>query len=339
MWIEEFRPETLEDIVGQKHIIRRLNYMVDRIHETGNDASWPHLMFCGPAGVGKTATAIALMRSLFGTDWDANFVELNASDERSINVVRTTVKEFARRGVVGTYLVNGKPKPIPFNVVFLDECDNLTHDAQAALRRTMERYAKQTRFILSCNYPHKIIDPIKDRCAFSDARFGPVDKESMTTALEAVVEREGVSITTEAIEAVVDATGGSMRKALNLLFSVTRVPALAQVADVREIVLELTPKKRKQMLALAIKANKTSDASEYRTAHRRLDRLVEQMGERGYSGGEILSEFYKVVADDESMPLKLQRRILSSIGEALYWAAASQDDLLSVKTFLRRVTA
>ena len=328
----------LDDVVGQSHIVRRLNYMVETLHQTGDDAAWPHLMFAGPPGVGKTTVAIALMRSLFGTDWKANFIELNASDERSISVIRTTVKDFARRGVVGLYLVDGKPTPIPFNVVFLDECDNLTHDAQAALRRTMERYAKQTRFILSCNYPHKLIDAIKDRCAFSDARFGPVDKDSMVVALNRIVASEELDITDEAVVAVATSSGGSMRKALNLLFSVTRIPDTTNAADVREIVNELTPKKRKQMLALAIKANSTDNAGEYRRAHRRLDQLVEQMGERGFSGGEILSEFYQVVADDPDMPLSLQRRILSSIGEALYWSAASQDDLLSVKTFLRKVT-
>lgn len=339
MWSESFRPILLSDVVGQDHIIRRLDYMVKELHRTGNGSAFPHLMFAGPPGVGKTSAAIALMKSMFADDWASNFIELNASDERSINVIRTTVKDFSRRGVIGTYLVDGKTQPIPFNVVFLDECDNLTPDAQSALRRIMERYSKQTRFILSCNYPHRVIDPIKDRCAFSDSRFQPIDKKVIYRSLKNVVQEKDLSITEPALKLVATHSKGSMRKALNLLFSVTRVPDEAEVDDVVEIVNELSPAKAREILGLALEANRLEpDDPKYLQIHRQLDKLIETMAERGISGVEILDLFYRTVTHDDQVPLKLQRVIFESIGEAIYWTSVSQDDMLSVKTFLRRVT-
>jgi len=296
-------------------------------------------MFAGPPGIGKTSAAIALMKTMFGDDWSSNFIELNASDERSINVIRTTVKDFSRRGVVGSYLVNGKPHPIPFNVVFLDECDNLTPDAQAALRRIMEKYSKQTRFILSCNYPHRVIDPIKDRCAFSDARFQPINKKVIYRALGKVVDEKNLQISDKALKLVATHSKGSMRKALNLLFSVTRVPDEADEDDVNEIVNDLSHNKMRELLGLALEANKLEvfDAK-YIKIHRQIDSFVETMGEKGITGIEILDGFYQIVAEDNNVPTPLRRVIYESIGEAIYWASVSQDDMLSVKTFLRRVT-
>jgi replication factor C small subunit len=309
--------------------------MVEQLHTTGNDAGFPHLMFAGPAGTGKTATAVALLRSMFGDDWRANFIEMNASDERSINVIRTKVKEFARRGVVGTYLAGGNVRPIPFNVVFLDECDQLTPDAQGALRRIMEQYSKQTRFILSCNYPHRLIDPIKDRCAFSDTRFRPIPSSVVFSALENVVKNEGLTITDEAVKKIGELCRGSMRKALNILFAATRVPDTATIDDVKDVVSELEPKARTRLLASVLKANTTDDDEEYRNLYRRIDRMVEEMGERGFSGADVLDSIYRAASNDDNMPITLKRAIFKGVGEALYHASVTQDDLLTVKTFLR----
>lgn len=337
MWSETYRPNSLDEIIGQDHIIPRLRYMVERLHQEGDDGAFPHLMFAGQAGVGKTATAIALMKDLFGEDWKMNFIELNASDSRSISDIRTTVKDFSRRGVIGSYTFNGNQQEFPFNVVFLDECDHLTPDAQAALRRIMERFAKQTRFILSCNYPHRIIGPIKDRCAFADSRFHPIPSKAICEALRAVADREGLDIAPEALTALAHASRGSMRKALNLLFTATRVPSRVEKEDVRLIVNQMNPKKMRELLGLAIEANRHQDPIENQRIHRRIDSLIERFGERGLSGAEILDELYRVVAEDEAVPLPLRRRILESMGEALHYSSTSQDDLLSVKTFIRRV--
>ena len=335
LWAESYRPQTLNDVIGQDHITKRLRYMVEELHRTGNDAGFPHLMFAGPAGTGKTATAVALMRSMFGDDWKANFIEMNASDERSIGVVRTKVKEFARRGVVGTYLAGETIRPIPFNVVFLDECDQLTPDAQGALRRIMEQYSKQTRFILSCNYPHRLIDPVKDRCAFSDTRFRPISPATVYDALVNVVERENLNIQEDAVEAIGELCRGSMRKALNILFAATRVPTAATVDDVKDVVSELDPKARTRLLATVMRANSSTDEKEYTSLYRRVDRMVEELGEQGFSGADVLDSIYRAASEDDKMPLTLKRSIFKGVGEALYHASVTQDDLLTVKTFLR----
>lgn len=339
LWQERYRPKTLDEVVGQDHIVPRLKYMVDELHRTGSDAGMPHLLFAGPPGTGKTTCAVAFMRSAFGEDWNANWLELNASDARSINDIRGQVKDFARRGVIGTYKnADGEVRPIPFNVVFLDEADNLTPDAQSSLRRIIEQFSKQTRFIISCNYPHKIIEPVRDRCAFADSRFRPIPSSQCSAALKSIVTDNGLQITDPALDLIAESSKGSMRKAVNLLFSVTRIPGLADEDDVLDLTNTLTPKRRRQLLSLATKASRAKSAEEYKEAHRRIDRFVEDLAQRGMHGGEILHEFYLGVEADPEMPAKVQRAVLGSIGQALYYASVSQDDILQVKTFLRGVT-
>lgn len=339
LWQERYRPQTLDEVVGQDHIVPRLRYMVNQLHETGEDGDFPHLLFAGPPGTGKTTCAVAFMRSAFGEDWKANWLELNASDARSINDIRGQVKDFARRGVIGTYkTADGRVLPIPFNVVFLDEADNLTPDAQSSLRRIIEQYSKQTRFIISCNYPHKIIEPIRDRCAFADSRFRPIPNDQCHAALASIVSDNNLQITDPALNLIAESSKGSMRKCVNLLFSVTRIPGMADVEDVLDLTNTLTPKRRRQLLNLAIKASRAKNAEDYREAHRRIDRFVEDLAARGMHGGEILHEFYLGIEADDDMPPKIMRAVLSSIGVALYQASVSQDDILQVKTFLRGVT-
>tara|TARA_R110000744_G_scaffold1725_3_gene6214 strand:+ start:17801 stop:18823 length:1023 start_codon:yes stop_codon:yes gene_type:complete len=339
MWAEKYRPNHLNEIIGQEHIVKRLQYIVDEIHNSKSDASFPHMMFAGPAGVGKTSIAIALMKTMFGDVWQSNFLELNASDNRSISDIRTTVKDFSRRGVLGTYEKDGVSIQIPFNVVFLDECDNLTPDAQSALRRIMEKYSKQTRFILSCNYPHKIIDPIRDRCAFTDSRFKPIPKNEIFGAINVVCGHECLKVSTDAIEAIAVASEGSMRKALNLLFSVTRIPIQAEVEDVADMTNEMKPKVLRNLLALAIEANNLESSDEkWLRNYRKIDSVIEKMGQDGLSGVEILESFHRTIQSDLNVPVNLRKAIYKSIGEAIYWSSVSQNSLLSVKTFLRRVT-
>lgn len=338
MWTETHRPQHLDEVIGQDHITRRLRYIVDNVHSHG-DAAFPHMMFAGPPGTGKTSTAIALMKTMFGDSWESNFMELNASDERSISVVRTKVKEFSSRGVIGSYQIEGRTIQIPFNVVFLDEADHLTPDAQAALRRVMERYAKQTRFILSCNYPHRIIPAIRDRCAFSTTRFRPIPEKAILTAIERVVSSEGLVVGSEAMAALATHSGGSMRAALNILYSASRIPGEVEVDDVREVAVEMSPEKVRQLLALAIEASSLDDENpKWLKIHRRLDSIIEKLGSRGMSGPEIMEAFHRTVSEDQNVPMNLRRSIYKHLGEATYWCAHSQDDLLPVKTFLRRVS-
>jgi len=199
IWIEKYRPQKLDDIVGQDEIVERLSSYV----KSGN---LPHLLFTGSAGVGKTTAAVTLAREFFKDSWQMNFRELNASDERGIDVVRNQIKQFARTTPLGE---------AKFKILFLDEADALTTDAQAALRRTMESYAQTCRFILSCNYSSKIIDPIQSRCAIY--RFKPLGEAAVKEEVHRIAKKEGLNITKEAMDAIVYIAQGDMRKAINAL--------------------------------------------------------------------------------------------------------------------------
>ncbi|MEM0167792.1 MAG: replication factor C small subunit, partial [Thermoplasmatales archaeon] len=173
LWIEKYRPKKLDDIVGQKIVVDRLKSYVQQ-------KNLPHLLFAGPSGTGKTTAAIVLARELYGEQWRENFLELNASDDRGIKMVRETVKEYSRIMPSNT---------LGFKILFLDEADYMTDEAQAALRRTMENFTKTTRFIISCNYSSKIIEPIQSRTAIF--RFKAIPTEDMINLLSSILKNEG----------------------------------------------------------------------------------------------------------------------------------------------------
>ena len=161
IWTEKYRPKKFHEIKGQEAVVNRAEAFVKQ-------KNMPHLLFAGPAGTGKTSLSLVIAKNLFKDSWYENFLELNASDERGIDVIRVKVKDFARTRAIGD---------VPFKIIYLDECDALTKEAQQALRRTMENYTQTCRFILSCNYSSKIIDPIQSRC--SVFRFKPLPKKSV----------------------------------------------------------------------------------------------------------------------------------------------------------------
>lgn len=198
LYIEKYRPKTREEIVGNQDEL-------DRIFSVVKTKNIPHLIFQGPAGVGKTSTALVIARQLFGEFYKANFLELNASDERGINVVRDVIKSFCKTAPLGAL----------FKILFLDEADNMTKDAQQALRRIMEKYSNVTRFILSVNHPEKLIEPITSRC--ETFRFGPLSEEDITKRIEYIVASEDLKIDEETVKTLAKLADGDMRKALNKL--------------------------------------------------------------------------------------------------------------------------
>src|SRR6266571_4605493 len=199
IWVEKYRPKTLGEVVGQDDI-------VERLQSYAKASNLPHLLFAGPAGTGKTTCAIALARDMYGPEWKQNYYELNSSDERGIDVVRSKIKEIARIAPFGG---------TSFKIIFLDEADNLTADAQAALRRTMETYSKTSRFILSANFSSRLIEPIQSRTAVF--RFRPLKPEAIAEYIGRIAKAEKLKITDEGMEALVYVAEGDMRRAVNAL--------------------------------------------------------------------------------------------------------------------------
>jgi len=218
LWVERYRPRTVSDIKGQQAVVARLNAY-------SSNKTFPHLLFAGPPGTGKTTAALALTRDVFGTDFRRNILEMNASDERKLESIRTKVKQFARTA----------PSPgTTFKVIFLDEADALTPDAQGALRRIMEQNSETCRFILSCNYSSKIIEPIQSRCAVF--RFRPLDKEQILERISIVANNEDIKIENEAADAIAKVSLGDLRKAITSL----QVAASLDSNVTRDLVYETT---------------------------------------------------------------------------------------------------
>lgn len=205
MWVEKYRPEKLEAVIDQKEIVYGLRSLTKNANEI------PHLLFAGPAGVGKTTTALCIARDLLGQDWERNTLELNASDERGIKMVRERVKEFA--AVMKLALDNKDDKP--FRIIILDEADEMTAEAQTALRRIIEDSSKTTRFIFICNYLSQIIEPIQSRCVVF--RFTRLARESVIDQLNMICEREGIKCEEQALSQIYDATSGDLRHSINIL--------------------------------------------------------------------------------------------------------------------------
>ena len=210
-WVEKYRPDSVDEVAHQEEVTKTLKKAI----ETGKV---PHLLLYGPPGTGKTSTILALAKNLYGKEgYKSRILELNASDERGIKVIREKVKRFAQLTVTKLDPVNGVPVP-PFKIIILDEADTMTTDAQAALRRTMENYSKITRFCLVCNYVTRIIEPLASRCA--KFRYTPLSNDAMTQRLNFIAHKEEVSATPNIIEAIIETAGGDMRKAVNTLQSI-----------------------------------------------------------------------------------------------------------------------
>jgi replication factor C small subunit len=203
MWSEKYRPKKLKDVVNQREIINSISNLI-------KSPDIPHMLFSGPAGVGKTTTALCIAMELLGPEWRKNTLELNASDERGIKMVRERVKEFAASVKLATDNEFGKPK-----IIILDEADEMTSEAQTALRRIIEDSAKTTRFIIICNYISQIIEPIQSRCVVF--RFTRLTKEDLIGHLKWICEKEKIKFEEKALSQIFDATDGDLRHSINIM--------------------------------------------------------------------------------------------------------------------------
>lgn len=269
IWTEKYRPKTLDEVIGQKHVTPRLkSYVASR--------NMPHLLFTGPAGTGKTTCSLALAREMFGNEWKGNFIELNASDERGIDVVRGKIKEFARTAPIGN---------ADFKIIFMDEADSLTYDAQAALRRTMEKYSGICRFILSCNYSSKIIDPIQSRCAVF--RFKPLTSDDIRGFLTMIVTKENVDIDDDALAGLVHVARGDMRRAVNSLQVAASLGKRIDLDLIYQTTGMANPEAVKDMLNTALSGNFIKAR----------DLLDDMMITFGLSGQDIITQIHSTIID------------------------------------------
>ncbi len=305
VWVEKYRPRRLSEIIGQKNIVERLSAYA-------RTKSMPHMLFAGPAGSGKTTAAIALARELYGDQWRDSLIELNASDERGIDVVRGKVKDFARAAPIGE---------LRFKIIFLDEADSLTSDAQAALRRTMERYTQTCRFILSCNYSSKIIPPIQSRCAVF--RFRPLGEAEVKTYLGRIASAEGLDITGDGMSAICELAAGDLRKATNVLQVSASLGSRVDQDVVFESTESIKPSEVKDLLTTALSGNFTG-------ARSKLDELIVK---HGLSGEDIVQSIHRTVFDlpvDEDAKIKL----IDRVGEAEFRIVSGSSERIQLEALI-----
>lgn len=285
IWTEKYRPKKLKDIIGQDEIIKRLISFVET-------RSLPHSLFAGPAGCGKTTTALCIARELYGDRVKGKFLELNASDERGIDVIREKVKEFARQPSIDGRL---------FRIVYLDEADALTKDAQHALRRIMETYSHICRFILACNYSGKIIPPIQSRTAVF--RFSALKEKDITDNLKKIARDEGLKVGESAYRAIMGVAGGDLRKAINIIQTAS-ASGLIDEGVIYSVTNRADPAAVRKMIETAV-AGRFKDAR---------DQLLALLYERGLSGEDLIREMHgQIFALDVSDRQKLE--MIERVGE------------------------
>jgi replication factor C small subunit len=313
VWVEKYRPTSLEEMLGQESIVTLLRSYAEK-------RSMPHLMFAGPPGTGKTTAALALARDMFGASWRQNFLELNASDERGIDTVRTTIKQYARTSPLGD---------VPFKLLFLDEADNLTSEAQGSLRRLMERYSGSCRFILSCNYSSRIIDPIQSRCAVF--RFRSYSPEAIHLQLERIAKAEGKKVAPEAYEAILAASSGDMRRAINLLQLTSTHSDNITGETVKENATMPLRREVEGMLGAALAGN-------FREARSRLYALFT---ERGAAGEEVLRAIHSYLPDigDQVLTPREKVRLVEYLGEVDFRLAMGASDRVQLEAVLAHIAA
>ncbi|MHB1439810.1 MAG: replication factor C small subunit [Cuniculiplasma sp.] len=307
IWIEKHRPEKVSDVAGQKEAVKMLEGFV-------KSGEMPHLIFAGPPGVGKTTMALCLAREMLGENWKDHLLELNASNERGIDVIKNDVKEFARNGSI----TEGK-----FKIIFFDESDQLTPEAQAALRRTMEIYYKNVRFIFSCNYSSGIIPPIQSRCVIT--RFKKISMEDMVEALDKIAVEEKMKVDRNVLEAIFENSDGDLRKAVNILQSISFIenPTVKDVYDVSGSIDE----KEVVPLLSNMRHGNFEEASRIST-----NLIVEN----GFSAIDIIKALHRLITREQTSPI-MKRESFIALADTEFRLAQGGSDHIQLDFLVARM--
>jgi len=308
IWTEKYRPQKLSEVIGQEHATKRIEAFLKK-------GSLPNLLFSGPAGTGKTTVALCIARQLFGEGWKANFLETNASDERGIDTIRVKIKDFAKTKPLGG---------LSFKLIYLDEADSLTPEAQQALRRTMENYASTCRFILSCNYSSKIIEPIQSRCAIF--RFKPHSEESLRRYLQMIAKAEKLKIDKSAGEAILHLAEGDMRRAVNILQAAAVLGKIDE-KTIYDVTSQANPEQVRQLMESTLSGSFSKAREQLR------DLLLKQ----GLSGDDIIKEMHKQILKlktDEKKKVQL----MSLLGEYEFRLTEGSNALIQLEALVAQMT-
>jgi len=309
MWAEKYRPKSLGNIINQKEIVDRLQSFVKA-------KNVPHCIFAGPPGTGKTTAALCLARDLYGKGYREHLMELNASDERGIKIVRETVKTFARTRSIGE---------IPFKILILDESDNMTSDAQQALRRTMERFTETCRFIMIANYSGKIIEPLQSRCA--PFRFSYMSQEDQDRYLRNIIKEEKVKILDEGYDAIFEVSGGDLRKATNTLQAASSMGKVIDAETVYSVIGRVNPEDINKMIKTAMKGN-------FLEARKQLREMIMKYG---VAGSDIIKQIHTEIFRS-MLPDSWKVTLSEAIGEIDFRLVQGADVEVQLSALLARLT-
>ncbi|XP_058219543.1 replication factor C subunit 2 isoform X3 [Rhododendron vialii] len=294
-WVEKYRPKQVKDVAHQDEVVRVLTNTL----ETG---SCPHMLFYGPPGTGKTTTALAIAHQLFGPElYKSRVLELNASDDRGINVVRTKIKNFAAVAV-GSGRQGGYPCP-PFKIIILDEADSMTEDAQNALRRTMETYSRVTRFFFICNYISRIIEPLASRCA--KFRFKPLSEDIMTGRVLHICKEEGLDLDSEALSTLSSISQGDLRRAITYLQGAARLFGSSISSKDLISVSGVIPQEVVQSLFAACKGG------DFDVVNKEVNNVILE----GYPVSQMLSQLFEVIVGADDISDEQKAKICKKLAE------------------------
>ncbi|KAK9731147.1 Replication factor C C-terminal domain [Popillia japonica] len=298
-WVEKYRPKQVSDIVDQGEVVAVLDQCI-------KGADLPNLLFYGPPGTGKTSIILAASRQLFGDMYNERILELNASDERGIQVIRDKIKSFAQLRAGGTR-PDGKSCP-PFKIVILDEADSMTQAAQAALRRTMEKETKTTRFCLICNYVSRIIEPLTSRC--TKFRFRPLNENLIFNRLRFISDEEKLLVEDDILRELVKTSGGDMRRAITCLHSCSRLRG-KDTPIMKEDITEVAGVIPEKFLYEFLEVCKEND-------YNKLKSFINRFSLEAYSGLQMLEQLNDYIIESDEFTNKQKAIIGEKLGAATF---------------------